>query len=869
MAEVIGLVASVLQLVDTVTKTQDYIHNFRDAPKAQQQLLVEIQNLEPLIRELDMRITPNQVASSLQELEEPLLQLKAIMEQLTKRLASTGIRKLCNRLTWPLWGKKEVQERLNTIERFKSLLNAWLGMDILSALKETNEEQQINQNWIHTAGADIAKSVRDVARNQEHYHEQREQIVEWFSPLNFFLRQADILSTRQSGTGEWFLEEELFRKWKSGAGEILWARGMPTLESRSIGVAVIYLSHQEIEAQSLSILLAGLWRQLVVQKPISPVVRALYDKHRQKRTRPSLEEVDSLLCLAISELSKVFIVVDAIDEYPEQQRHILLRHLSSLTAGSAVNLMLTSRPHLLNLTHVVNNFQTLEVRATENDVRRHVDAEILKSSRLSRHIENCPNLRKEIEEIIVRRSDGMFLLAKLQIDSLTTKHTVKAVRDALTHMPGDLTSTYNQVVERINQQSEEDKNLLGASSPGEALAVEQGTKRLDRDNLLDMDIVLSVCAGLVVINEADKRIRLIHYTTQNYFDDLQATTFLHASTEITMTCITYLSFNTFSQNVHNPMILFHQHSFLDYAVEYGLAHARGRPESDIKDSILSFLWNSSVWWKLWNWKHSYEKRRQSEAPLWIAAAFHLDKICRHLIKEVIKEGDAGTVLHKAALGGLTDMVQILITNGVNSNAKPWHHVSYFSALQAASARGHADIIRLLLDHGADIDFTGQIGSALQLAAFFGHKQAVCLLILRGANVNVEGGLPTALIAASVQNHYDIIEILLDHGANIDAKCERYISALFAASMAGHKAIFDLLIQRGAKPHLLEVDAASGDATDATGSFNVLSRLFHKDAPQPRKSSSVVPASHRGPSEIFRGTRSVEPQHLAQRRRRVQ
>ncbi|KAJ7453131.1 hypothetical protein FB451DRAFT_1565686 [Mycena latifolia] len=833
MAEIVGLVASVLQLVDALTQARGYIHDFHKAPKDQQRLLLEIRNLEPLFRELDKRIKNNQAAgiiSGVQAFSEPLMQLKGIVERLTKKLNLDGLAKVSNRLTWPLWGKEDVEAGLSTIERFKSLLNAWLGMDIwsvvpilayiLSILIDTTEERRISQNY-------LAKSVRDVARNQERYHDsaERDNIIEWFSPLNFFLRQADIFSTRQPGTGEWLLEDKLFRKWKSGAGKILWGHGMPgagktvlasiivdhlrtTLESRSIGVAVIYLNHKETEAQSPSNLLAGLWRQLVFERPIASAVHRLYAKHHEQRTQPSLSEVDSILWSTISELSNVFIIVDALDEYPERQRHIFLRHLSSISARSTVKLMLTSRPHL-NITHAFNNFDILEIRATEGDIRRHIDAEILKSSRLTGHTQNRPDLRKEIETIIVQRSDGMFLLAKLHIDSLLTKHTVKAVREALVNMPSDLNSTYDEVVERINRQSEEDKQLawrtlfwvtnakrpLRPSELREALAVEQGTSKLDPDNLLEMDTILSVCAGLVVVNDLDKRIRLIHYTMQSFLDRVQTTTFPHASAEITMTCITYLSFDIFSQNIDDPMSLFHRYSLLDYAVEYGLIHARGRPESDVKDSILSFLENSSVWWKLWNWKHSYEKRRKSAGRLWIAAAFHLDEICRYLIKE----GGGARELHKAAFDGLADMVKILLTNGVHPDAAlSGSEAANGRALQAASARGHAEIIRLLLDHGADIDLPFRLGTALQMAAFFGHKECVSLLISCGANVNIEAGWhSTALVAASFKNHFDIVRILLDYGANIDAKSTRFGSALLAASRAKHEEICDLLIEHGA------------------------------------------------------------------------
>ncbi|KAF8147471.1 hypothetical protein K438DRAFT_1421896, partial [Mycena galopus ATCC 62051] len=56
---------------------------------------------------------------------------------------------------------------------------------------------------------------------------------------------------------------------------------------------------------------------------------------------PSLEEVFSILRSSIMELPKVFIIIDAMDEYPKCQREILLQHLAEM--GSNVKIMITSR----------------------------------------------------------------------------------------------------------------------------------------------------------------------------------------------------------------------------------------------------------------------------------------------------------------------------------------------------------------------------------------------------------------------------------------------------------------------------------------------------------------------------------------------
>jgi hypothetical protein len=178
-----------------------------------------------------------------------------------------------------------------------------------------------------------------------------------------------------------------------------------SLANEHTGVAVLYLDHKATtEAHSTTNLLAAVWQQLVLTKPLSTSVRELYEKHHAQGTVLSLEETFSVLLSAVEKLSIVFILVDALDEYPEDDRDTLLRHLWRL--GPAVRLMLTSRPHI-NINHIISNVKTLDVHAIEADIRKYIEAQIEKSSRLSRHMHNSSTLRKSIENKIVKRSDGM------------------------------------------------------------------------------------------------------------------------------------------------------------------------------------------------------------------------------------------------------------------------------------------------------------------------------------------------------------------------------------------------------------------------------------------------------------------------------
>ncbi|KAJ6563577.1 hypothetical protein DFH09DRAFT_1476179 [Mycena vulgaris] len=437
--DLLGLIASALQLVDTVVTARGYIKDFLNAPKEQRAFFLEVQNLRPLLLELHRRFEGSDSVGT-QHLGAPLGQLNTMLDGLAQRLSPAGLIGAYHRGSWPLWGKKEVQvERLKVIERFKSLISAWLGIDVWDATQQQKEN--------HCA---MLEAVKDAARDLEDHQDrkQRDEIIEWWSSVNFFTRQADIFIIREPGTGEWFLASAEFKAWTTGLGNILWCPGIPGAGktvlasvvvdylrealalSGNIGIAAIYLNHKEAEIQTPSNLLA--------------------------------------------------------------------------------------------------------------------------------------NLGEDIETQIVGRSDGMFLLAKLHIMSLTERHTVKAVREALKNMPSDLQNTYDEVMARINQQSDDDRKLalsalswisnakrfLRVPELREALAVEPGTTALDPDNLLDMDIVLSVCAGLIIVDQVDGIVRLIHYTTQRYLDRIQASHFPSAQTDITAACMTYLSFQTFLKTPH-------------------------------------------------------------------------------------------------------------------------------------------------------------------------------------------------------------------------------------------------------------------------------------------------------------------------------
>ena len=85
--------------------------------------------------------------------------------------------------------------------------------------------------------------------------------------------------------------------------------------NRSIGIAYLYCNFKRRDEQNAEELLASLVKQLAQgQFSLLESVRLLYDTHKEKRTRPSFNEISRALHSVAVMYSRVIIVVDALNE---------------------------------------------------------------------------------------------------------------------------------------------------------------------------------------------------------------------------------------------------------------------------------------------------------------------------------------------------------------------------------------------------------------------------------------------------------------------------------------------------------------------------------------------------------------------------
>ena len=269
----------------------------------------------------------------------------------------------------------------------------------------------------------VSESVKTLVKHQE--DQQRQNIMEWLSSIDFATQHNDFRNRCQEGTGQWLLDSPQYITWVKNTKQTLFCPGIPgagktmlssivikDLQSKdwsnnNFGVAFLYCSYNRQQEQRYENLVASLLRQLAQSQSSLPnEVRNLYNSHHIRNTRPSITELLSVLSSVVDSFSKVFIVVDALDECANAERKHLLRELFTLQARSQVNIFATSR-FLPEIEAQFSKSMSLEIRAAEEDVRRYLENQILQ---LPSCVLRNTALQQQITSQIIDLIDGMYVV---------------------------------------------------------------------------------------------------------------------------------------------------------------------------------------------------------------------------------------------------------------------------------------------------------------------------------------------------------------------------------------------------------------------------------------------------------------------------
>ncbi|KAK8104793.1 ankyrin repeat-containing protein [Apiospora kogelbergensis] len=593
----------------------------------------------------------------------------------------------------------------------------------------------------------IDLNLRDVKEKVQADQDERDRakILEWLTIIDYAQQQNDFISRRQPGTGEWLLESPEFQSWLSEGEKTLFCPGIPGagktiqtsiviyhlnnrfLYDTSVGIAYIYCNFQRQAEQTVEYLLLNLLKQLAMsQHPLPSSVKDLYKRHRTRNTRPLLEEISATLAAISTSFSRTFIIVDALDEC--QDAGMVQSRSSFLLAQ-------------LYLDSLVGKRSPTSIREALEDIRTAPN----RSSNNSGTLEIAYD--KALERIKLQKGD----------------------------MPGDAMIILTWIVNA--------KRRLTLPELQHALATEVGKPSLDEDNIPSQQHIVMSCSPLITVEEESNVVRLVHYTTQEYLEKALDKWSPEGKTMMTRTMVAYLSFNEFGiENSDDEDYLpFEKYRFYPYAARYWGSHAR-EAFAPINE-VMGFLENGKKLQvsQLFS-EESYiyigiSGSRRLTTALHVAADVGLKEATLALLQRKhdanARDGEGMTPLSRAARKGHEAVVEtLLLYPSIDIELadkvlrRPlWH----------AARHGSDRVARLLLDRGADLNYTDGTGSTvLHQAAFGGHVATVKLLLERGADLESKNyGCGTALAAAVEGKSANVIKLLLSHKARVDYRYDLF------------------------------------------------------------------------------------------------
>jgi ankyrin repeat protein len=410
-----------------------------------------------------------------------------------------------------------------------------------------------------------------------------------------------------------------------------------------------------------------------------------------------------------------------------------------------------------------------------------------------------------------------FLLAQLLMDSFRDRLTVRDVKSALQKLPQGSDAydiAYHAAMERIFAQgkgsSEMAKKLLAwilcARRPLStlevihALAVEPGDTEIDEDNILEADQLLTICAGLVTIDEHSDNVRFIHYTTQEYLQRNRELWLPYANVEIARACTAYLSINDLavgpctSEEDYDRRLK--ELVLLDYAAVYWGSHMNSLLKAHCMVGLDKAI-------------HEAQALLRNAKCLGAASqVLFVSEMWRYSQVTIEEKGKGFAGSHWIGKFGLSTLLKVWITERYELDQCDF---GGRTPLSFAAESGQEATVKQLLDTGnVDVDSRDNDGrTPLSYAAWSGQEATVKQLLDTG-KVDVDlrdndGWTPLSLAAWKGQEA--IVKQLLDTGkVDVDLRDENGRTPLSLAAWSGQEATVKQLLDTGK----VDVDSRDND-----------------------------------------------------------
>lgn len=350
---------------------------------------------------------------------------------------------------------------------FESEFNGGLQKLALHSSVLEAETTLAHRKYIHTA---LKPVVAHVERSSVSIMDQsqRRTIMTWLNAVDAASDLVQHSRRRTTGTGLWLAQENKFIQWHtSDKSSILWLHGVPgagktvlcTTAVNSLrelyaepqtAIAFFFFDRLDQEKRKESSLVASMLAQICAQSQALPVPVTVAFEQASLYGRDSLCPADlptSLLKSVIEGLRNLYLVVDGLDEC-EDSTGIISTLQELVEACSGVYILISSRrtPSIQRKLST-NLCIAIDATRTEQDIKIYLAA-------VKDHLPTSDAAWLDlIARRVMERSHGMFLFARLIMQSLSRSSSPAELTRQLEELPSGLTAFYNKHLERLSRET--------------------------------------------------------------------------------------------------------------------------------------------------------------------------------------------------------------------------------------------------------------------------------------------------------------------------------------------------------------------------------------------------------------------------------
>ncbi|KAK6526948.1 hypothetical protein TWF281_010144 [Arthrobotrys megalospora] len=568
--------------------------------------------------------------------------------------------------------------------------------------------------------------------------DQRKNVMDWVSnsdPAVDFTRESQ---RRVSSSGQWLIKHKTYKGWLSSSDKrLLRVIGCPgsgkTVLSTTIIENLQQIQHPKATActayfycsksdqyQGTQVILCGLIKQILSQsKQLPDCVMECYEKSCAAG-RSSLSIADdpgALLRSIAQEFGSLYIVVDGLDEVsdPEETIEALLKLTEAVPNIQAV---LLSRDISEMNSNDLFSYPMIKLDGlnTSEDVNRYIRSRL---DNLKKR-DAAKDFPPEVFDRISQKANGMFLWAKLMMESLSRAVSIEDALDIVSSTPEQLDEFYDQVMMRLITGPTSNPKMVdiakrvimlmcAASRPLQWSELEcmlntneDGTKSVK----IFQSTILGACSPLIEHLPETDVFRFVHLSVREFFLDASSASHLRINTtgfpfpeieahkEVAGICLTYL---LNSDTAQQPKSNETKPPLLEYASTFwGFHIIRSTYNDDLSGKMHKYLSKQS---RRTTWIARQLFRESSGFPLQ-----HLIKMQKQLHAWDVGTGSANDKIKNERLDWIQDVGQVLVdidATDVNSKdlASGKSRITYFEKLMVIRDLSREYTIRQRLDEG--------------------------------------------------------------------------------------------------------------------------------------------------------------------------